>query len=70
MFIAANLFAGTIYLLYLPETRFLTLEEVAAKFGDQVITREDIKAERAASPAAVYRKDMAEATSDHIETRR
>jgi hypothetical protein len=43
VFIAANLFAGTIYMFYLPETRFLTLEEVAAKFGDEVITREDIK---------------------------
>ncbi|KAH7123222.1 hypothetical protein B0J13DRAFT_599022 [Dactylonectria estremocensis] len=37
VFIACNLFAGTIYFFFLPETRFLTLEEVAAKFGDEVV---------------------------------
>lgn len=34
VFIACNMFAGTIYYFFLPETRFLTLEEVAVKFGD------------------------------------
>ncbi|KAI0434369.1 general substrate transporter [Xylaria sp. FL1042] len=68
VFIAANLFAGTIYFLYLPETRFLTLEEVAAQFGDEVITREDIKAERTDFPESSNRKERAEATSDHVET--
>ncbi|KAI0811336.1 general substrate transporter [Xylaria sp. FL0064] len=68
VFIAANLFAGTIYLLYLPETRFLTLEEVAAKFGDEVITREDVKDERAGSPENFNRAERAKATSDHVET--
>ncbi|KAI1420475.1 general substrate transporter [Xylaria sp. FL1777] len=68
VFIAANLFAGTIYLLYLPETRFLTLEEVAAKFGDEVVTREDIKAERAESPGVLNRKERTDATSAHVET--
>lgn len=36
VFIACNLFAGTVYYFFLPETRFLTLEEIAAKFGDEV----------------------------------
>ncbi|TGJ87195.1 hypothetical protein E0Z10_g1604 [Xylaria hypoxylon] len=70
VFIAANLFAGTIYLFYLPETRFLTLEEVAAKFGDEVVTRENIKlkAERAESPAALNHKERTEVISNHVET--
>lgn len=68
VFIAANLFAGTIYLLYLPETRFLTLEEVAAKFGDEVVTRGDIKVKRMESPAGLNRKDRTEATLNHVET--
>ena len=29
------------YFFFLPETRFLTLEEVAAKFGDDVVTPGD-----------------------------
>ncbi|KAI0190600.1 general substrate transporter [Astrocystis sublimbata] len=66
VFIAANIFAGTIYWLYLPETRFLTLEEVAAEFGDEVITREDIV--KAASPVATERKERTEAVSEHVET--
>lgn len=36
VFIACNVFAGTVYYFFLPETRLLTLEEVAAKFGDPV----------------------------------
>jgi hypothetical protein len=38
VFIACNAFAGLAYYFYLPETRFLTLEEVAAKFGDEVVS--------------------------------
>ncbi|KAH7305947.1 general substrate transporter [Stachybotrys elegans] len=37
VFIACNAFAGLAYYFFLPETRFLTLEEVAAKFGDEVV---------------------------------
>ncbi|KAG7055807.1 hypothetical protein JMJ77_0008258 [Colletotrichum scovillei] len=37
VFIACNAFAGTIYFFFLPETRFLSLEEVAARFGDEII---------------------------------
>lgn len=36
VFIGCNAFAGTMYYFFLPETRFLTLEEIAAKFGDEV----------------------------------
>lgn len=37
VFIGCNVFAGTVYFFFLPETRFLSLEEVAAKFGDEVV---------------------------------
>lgn len=46
VFIAMNTFAGTVYYFFLPETRFLSLEEVAAKFGDEVVDHE--------SPKGVY----------------
>ncbi|KAH8880850.1 general substrate transporter [Thozetella sp. PMI_491] len=36
VFIATNLMAACIYYFFLPETNQLTLEEVAAKFGDEV----------------------------------
>lgn len=36
VFIACNMFAGAMYYFFLPETRFLTLEEIAAKFGDEI----------------------------------
>lgn len=39
VFIACNIFAGTIYFFFLPETRFLTLEEISAKFGDPIAGR-------------------------------
>lgn len=38
VFIVCNVFAGTIYYFFLPETRFLSLEEVAAQFGDEIVT--------------------------------
>lgn len=41
VFIACNVFAGTVYFFFLPETRFLSLEEVAAKFGDEVVSLAD-----------------------------
>ncbi|KAI0970198.1 general substrate transporter [Xylaria arbuscula] len=68
VFIATNLFAGTIYLLYLPETRFLTLEEVATKFGDEFITRGDIKAGIAEPPAGLNLEKRTDATTNHFET--
>ncbi|KAI1390436.1 general substrate transporter [Hypoxylon trugodes] len=36
VFIAMNVFALTVYYIWLPETNQLTLEEIAAKFGDVV----------------------------------
>ncbi|KAK1529666.1 mandelate racemase/muconate lactonizing enzyme domain-containing protein [Colletotrichum paranaense] len=38
VFVACNAFAGTIYFFFLPETRFLSLKEVAAKSGDEIIS--------------------------------
>jgi len=36
VFIGTNLFAGTMYYLFLPETNQLTLEQIASAFGDEV----------------------------------
>ncbi|KAI0023667.1 general substrate transporter [Xylariomycetidae sp. FL0641] len=72
VFIACNLFAGTVYLLFLPETRFLSLEEVAAKFGDPVVARDAAKEEEddlAAEPHLGARDDEKSKTaSDHVES--
>jgi predicted MFS family arabinose efflux permease len=38
IFIALNLVAALVYILWLPETNQLTLEEVAGAFGDHVVT--------------------------------
>ncbi|KAI1114056.1 general substrate transporter [Nemania sp. NC0429] len=54
VFIATNVFAGTIYFFFLPETRFLTLEEIAAKFGDEIVSSEDMKASREKADAAAH----------------
>lgn len=43
VFIAMNVFAGTVYYFFLPETRFLSLEEVAAKFGDEIVQHPEAK---------------------------
>ncbi|KAH9905028.1 general substrate transporter [Xylariomycetidae sp. FL2044] len=66
VFIGCNLFAGTVYLLFLPETRFLTLEEVAAKFGDEVVPREVAKEMEAAQEAEDAEKSQV--SSNHVET--
>lgn len=66
VFIACNLFAGTVYLLFLPETRFLSLEEVAAKFGDEVVVpagkQADLDAEGNMANAGKQ-----EVSSNHVE---
>ncbi|KAH8667703.1 major facilitator superfamily domain-containing protein [Ilyonectria robusta] len=46
VFIACNVFAGTIYFFFLPETRFLTLEEVAAQFGDSEVLMDHVEKPR------------------------
>ena len=71
VFIACNLFAGTIYFFFLPETRFLTLEEVAAKFGDEVVAHPtpkelDLVTAEETAPAA----NKSELSSDHVEMSR
>lgn len=57
IFIACNVFAGTTYFLFLPETRFLSLEEVAAKFGD----------ERFATGSRVSKMDRPEKENKNME---
>ncbi|KAK7211280.1 hypothetical protein V2G26_018458 [Clonostachys chloroleuca] len=72
VFIACNLFAGTMYYFFLPETRFLSLEEIAAKFGDEVapviekhLEMDDAKAEsREAAEAEI---DKSGTSSNHVE---
>ncbi|GME61344.1 high-affinity glucose transporter [Neofusicoccum parvum] len=36
VFIGCNMFAGTVYYFLLPETNLMTLEQVAAAFGDEI----------------------------------
>ncbi|KAJ3536404.1 hypothetical protein NM208_g6729 [Fusarium decemcellulare] len=68
VFIACNVFAGTIYFFFLPETRFLSLEEVAAKFGDEIVTSPTAKQlELEASDQNVVGPDKPEISSDHVE---
>ena len=38
MFIATNFAAAIVYFFFLPETSGLSLEEVAALFGDELVT--------------------------------
>ena len=42
VFIVASIVGGTFYILYMPETKGMNLEEIAAVFGDVVVT-EDTK---------------------------
>ncbi|KAI8294091.1 High-affinity glucose transporter [Colletotrichum sp. SAR 10_98] len=65
VFIACNLFAGTIYFFFLPETRFLSLEEVAAKFGDEIVTNpsKDVEFDE----KNVTSTEKVEVSSDHVE---
>ncbi|KAF4125352.1 putative arabinose efflux permease, MFS family [Geosmithia morbida] len=71
VFIACNVFAGTIYYFFLPETRLLSLEEVAAKFGDEVVvppTAKELGLETSAqSPADPDKIDI---SPDHVEVSR
>ncbi|TEA14319.1 H(+)/hexose cotransporter 2 [Colletotrichum sidae] len=66
VFIGWNVFAGTIYFFTLPETRFLSSKEVAAKFGDEIIA-----SPKGVKTDAVEKKgtniEKTEASSDHIE---
>ncbi|KAJ0336110.1 hypothetical protein COL922a_008341 [Colletotrichum nupharicola] len=66
--IACNLFAGTIYFFFLPETRFLSLEEVAAKFGDEIVTHpsKDVEFDE----KNVTSTEKVEVSSDHVESSR
>ena len=68
VFIACNLFAGTVYYFFLPETRFLSLEEVAAKFGDE--TAPPVAKELGLEPSegnAPIDGNKDQASSDHVE---
>lgn len=67
VFIACNLFAGTIYFFFLPETRFLSLEEVASKFGDEVVPHAD-KVDDAEGTVGEMKK--LDASSGHTENHR
>ena len=53
---------------FLPETRFLSLEEVAVKFGDEVITRGDEKVGRTVLSSELPRQEKKSATAEHLET--
>lgn len=71
VFIGCNIFAGTIYFFFLPETRFLTLEEVAAKFGDEVIIPPSTKElEAEGSREITAPADKNEVSSNHVEASR
>lgn len=68
IFIACNVFAGTMYFFFLPETRFLTLEEVAAQFNDEVVTFER-KPSGADHREQQQGEDKAAASAHHVEER-
>ncbi|KAL6407202.1 MFS monosaccharide transporter [Ilyonectria robusta] len=63
VFIACNVFAGTIYFFFLPETRFLTLEEVAAQFGDVIVDHQG----KLAPEDITANGDKSEVLMDHVE---
>lgn len=65
VFIACNVFAGTVYFFFLPETRFLSLEEIGAKFGDDVAPTVSKPLGRDVAEAASV--DKATFLSDHVE---
>ncbi|KAK7446489.1 hypothetical protein Landi51_07436 [Colletotrichum acutatum] len=71
VFIACNAFAGTIYFFFLPETRFLSLEEVAAKFGDEIVSpgTKDPELDQLKQGTADSKRQP-ELSSDHIEDSR
>lgn len=67
VFIACNVFAGTVYLFFLPETRFLTLEEIGVQFGDEPVAFAPAKARDDVVTAQVVAKDAV--SSEHVENR-
>lgn len=70
VFIACNVFAGTIYFFFLPETRFLTLEEIGAQFGDEVVVFAPPKTMATDHAEPSEDKEVvtkAKVTSDHVE---
>lgn len=71
VFIACNAFAGTVYFFFLPETRFLSLEEVAAKFGDEIVNpgTKDPELNRFEQDAADIKRQP-KISSDHVEDSR
>ncbi|KAF7558182.1 hypothetical protein G7Z17_g78 [Cylindrodendrum hubeiense] len=68
VFITCNLCAGTIYYFFLPETRFLTLEEIASKFGDEVVPHSTKQLELTAPEDNIAKVDTSEV--DYIENSR
>ncbi|KAF9875420.1 MFS monosaccharide transporter [Colletotrichum karsti] len=72
VFIACNIFAGTIYFFFLPETRFLSLEEVAAKFGDEIFNppAKDLEQENESTENDPAKVDKTGVSSDHVEESR
>lgn len=53
VFIGCNIFAGTVYWIFLPETNQMTLEQVAAAFGDEIAADEKAVAESKGAVAHV-----------------
>ncbi|KAI1340169.1 general substrate transporter [Xylariaceae sp. FL0016] len=70
VFIGTNVFAGLVYFFFLPETNQLSLEEVAAKFGDVIAEPTaktlEVKGEHDAVEKAEA-VEKTEARSAHIE---
>lgn len=66
VFIACNLFAGTIYFFFLPETRFLSLEEVGAQFGDEIAIPGTTKL---GLEEGTLEATKARGSSDHVESK-
>lgn len=53
VFMGCNVFAGTVYWIFLPETNQMTLEQVAAAFGDEIAADEKAVAESKGAVAHV-----------------
>lgn len=69
VFIACNIFAATTYYFFLPETRFLSLEEVGAVFGDETVAPGSKQLDLA-GPEEVDTNAKTGMTADHIEKAR
>lgn len=70
VFIACNVFAGTIYLFFLPETRFLNLEEVAAQFGDEFVTATSKQVDGVGHEDQPAMSKEEQGTTIHVEQRK